>query len=271
MLAVGLLGCEMADLPAGLLCLLEIRDSIELEVQVFLRWEGKFAALGSFGGRKAEEPSLMFMGAGQEDLDSSMWTLEPLGLLFDFWTRLYTCAYPPAWVDDYLLSSSDEESPAVPFHVTHVCRGWKRSFLAWIMVLCREKWLLLVGKLLKIQNFLKSLSRRAGPEVFCGVVLIPGKWIRTRRGKRSGEKPCLHDWLHLRNEAGPVGLGNHWKLSLTPHSTTPQSYPTLASFSCSRKVWHTLGGECSWLFEGGTSKCGRAATFKLTLPNGSRR
>lgn len=60
MLAVGLLGYEMADLPAGLLCLLEIRDSIELEAQVFLRWEGKFAALGSFGGRKAEEPSLMY-------------------------------------------------------------------------------------------------------------------------------------------------------------------------------------------------------------------
>lgn len=37
LLAVGLLGCEMADLPAGLLCLLEIRDSRESEAQVFLR------------------------------------------------------------------------------------------------------------------------------------------------------------------------------------------------------------------------------------------
>lgn len=82
MLAVGLLGYEMADLPAGLLCLLEIRDSIELEAQVFLRWEGKFAALGSFGGRKAEEPSLMCMGAAEEDMGSSVWTREPLEFLF---------------------------------------------------------------------------------------------------------------------------------------------------------------------------------------------
>lgn len=217
MLAVGLLGCEMADLPAGLLCLLEIRDSRESEAQVFLRWEGKFAALGSFGGRKAEEPSLMCMGAGQEDLDSSVWTLEPLGLLFDFWTRLYTCAYPPAWVDDYLLSSSDEESPAVPFHCDSCLQRMKEEFPGSDHGAVQREMAIVGRKASENPELFKKSIKKSWTRSILRCCLDTWEVNRDKKGEKVRWK-TLSSWLAAPQERGRASWA--WKpLEILTHST----------------------------------------------------
>lgn len=190
------------------------------------------------------------------------------------WSFEHVCTHVPIRlpeVDDYLLSSLDEESPAVPSHCDSCLQRMKG--VSWHESWCYAErndccWEKIFWKL----RILKSLSRRGTPEVIFSVALTPGKWIRTRRGKRPNEK-TLSLGLAAPPEWGRASWA--WKpletlIHSTQHHTTLLPHLGLILLQ-SEGLTHSLGRMLLAVWGWDLKVWERAAFCKLILHNVSRR